>query len=62
MGLARPTIPLKVHALPQRTLWIPFYEELATVLYDYRSRQPFLLEFLDAQRAAGLTVLLRDGV
>lgn len=36
--------------------WVPFYEELATILARYRSRQAFLLEFLNAQRGAGLTV------
>jgi 5-methylcytosine-specific restriction protein B len=36
--------------------WVPFYEELADVLSSYRARQSFLIEFLKAQRDAGLPI------
>jgi 5-methylcytosine-specific restriction protein B len=36
--------------------WIPFYQELADILCPYRTRQSFLIEFLKAQRDAGLPV------
>lgn len=39
-----------------RFTWVPFYEELADILSGYRDRQSFLIDFLKAERDAGLPV------
>jgi 5-methylcytosine-specific restriction enzyme B len=36
--------------------WIPFYEELASKLIPYRTRQKELIEFLEQLRSQGLTI------
>ena len=36
--------------------WIPFYEELATALLEYRKRQHELIEFLEELKEQGLTI------
>jgi 5-methylcytosine-specific restriction enzyme B len=36
--------------------WVPFYEELATKLLTYRSRQKELIDFLEELRAQGFTI------
>ena len=36
--------------------WVPFFEELATVLADWRHRQPELIAFLESLRAKDLVI------
>jgi 5-methylcytosine-specific restriction protein B len=49
--------PMDAVAKPAaRLTWIPFYEELASKLVEYRSRQAELIAFLEDLRAKGMTI------